>query len=88
MGLFSWFKTFGSWIKKAVQVVREVVPDDVLAYAVAWVKIAGGKQLDNAQRRELVVQAISHRFPGVSESIIRLAVELAVRLVKKELGKL
>ena len=88
MGLLDWFKKLGSWVKKAIVVVQEVVPDDVLDAAVRWVKVAANKQLDNAGKREQVVAQLHARFPGISESILRLAVELAVRLVKKELGKL
>ena len=88
MGLLDWFKKLGSWVKKAIVVVQEVVPNEILAAAVAWVKVTANTQLDNTQKRELVVAQLHSRFPGVSESILRLAVELAVRLVKKELGKL
>ena len=88
MGLIGWVKAFGSWVKKAIVVVQEVVPDDLLARAVVWVKIAANGQLDNAGKREYVVTKLRAMFPGVSESILRLAVELAVRIVKKELNKL
>ena len=85
MGLIDFFKRFGGWIKKAVQVVHEFVPNDVLAWAVSYVKAAAETGLDNAGKREWVVDRIHQRFPQVSESVIRLAVELAVRIVKSKL---
>ena len=88
MGLIGWLKTFGSWVKKAIVVVQEVITEEILAAAVAWVKVAANTQLNNTQKREQVVAQLHARFPGISESILRLAVELAVRLVKKELGRL
>ena len=88
MNIFGFFKKIGQYLTKAVQIVRDVVPEEVLSAAIQWVKIAAGSQLDNAGKREYVVERLAKVFPGVSESILRLAVELAVRIVKKELNKL
>ena len=62
--------------------------DELVEVAKAWVKIAAGKELDNTQKREFVVKILASKFPAIPESIIRLAVELAVQAVKKELEKI
>jgi hypothetical protein len=60
--------------------------DDVTRLALQWVKVAAGKQLDNAQKREFVVQILMGKH--VPESVARLAVELAVQVMKRELKKI
>lgn len=87
MGILDIFKKIGSFVKRAIGIVQEVVPEDLLQTAVLWVKVAANKQLDNAGKREYVVERLHAIFPGLPESVIRLAVELAVRLVKKELNQ-
>lgn len=57
--------------------------DEVVALALIWVKEAAKTALDNAERREWVVrQLVAKRVP---ESIARLAIELAVQLLKADL---
>ncbi len=63
--------------------------DEVLDAAKEWVKVAANTEfLDNGARREFVVKVLREKFPFVPESIVRLAVELAVQAVKKEMEKL
>ena len=83
MGLLGWFKKVGSLVKKALNIVADIVPEETLALALVWVRVAATKFVDNTERREWVVALL--RGKGIPESIARLAVELAVRVFKKEL---
>lgn len=83
--MWDWLRKVVSWVKRAKQVVEDNVPEPVLAYAMEKVRAALGKYADGAARREWVVaelQSVLH----VSESVSRLAVELAVQMLKKELA--
>lgn len=87
------FGSIGTFFKKTgALVVRAFLAaggaglsEEVLKLAVSWVKVAARKELDNTQRREFVVSILVNR--GVPESIARLATELAVQLIKKEVEK-
>lgn len=81
-----WFKNAGSLIWQALEAAGiRGLTDEIVALALIWVKEAAKKELDNAGKREWVVQQLVAK--KVPESIARLAVELAVRLAKKELEK-
>lgn len=81
--MFTFFSKLGVWMKRAFRLVQEVVPDEMLLMAVLWARVAAEKFTDNAKRREFVVQMLMAR--GIPESIARLAVELAVQFIKREL---
>ena len=85
MSFFGFFRRIGVLVKKALGLVEELVSEQTLALAVVWVRVAAGKFLDNAKRREFVVEILMAR--GVPESVARLAVELAVRIVKQDLPR-
>jgi pimeloyl-CoA synthetase len=80
--MFGWFKKLGSWLSKAVKFVEEKVSDENISMAVAWVKVAREKFVDQSERREFVVKLLKAK--GVPENLARLAVEIAVGLVKAE----
>ncbi len=83
------FSKFGKVIWGALeQAGIKGLSDELVDVAKAWVKVAAQQQLDNTQKREFVVKAVAAKFPAIPESIIRLAVELAVQAVKKELEKI
>lgn len=85
MNLFK--RLFGgvkSFVDRVIGLIRAHVPDEVLARAIQYVEAAALKFVDNSQRREWAVKQLVDR--GIPESIARLAVELAVQLVKKELN--
>jgi hypothetical protein len=84
--MLTFFRRLGTWLKKALTVVSDVVGDDTVKMALDWVRVAAEKELDNAARREFVVKMLMAR--GIPESIARLATELAVQLLKKELKEL
>lgn len=57
--------------------------DKLVAQALVWVRVAAQKFEEDEKRREWVVHVLEAR--GVSESIARLAVELAFQILKAEL---
>lgn len=86
-GIAGAFKGLGKLIMKGLRAAHEAgLTDEVVDLALKWVKVAAGKEIDNAAKREFVVAILKAR--GLSESVARLAVELAVRLLKAELKKL
>ena len=79
-------KLFGgvkSLVEKIVALVKRHVSEYDLDLALHFVREAATKYVDNTQRREWAVSQLMRR--GIPESIARLAVELAVQLIKKEL---
>ena len=61
------------------------VDDDVLAFAMKYIRLADAKFVDNDKRREWVVKAlVENKIP---ESISRLVVEMAYQIYRKEKGK-
>lgn len=77
------FKGFGSLVQKAFQAAWDAgLKDELIAQALALVKQAETQFTDNAAKREWVVTQLVNL--GVNESLARLAVELGVRLLKKE----
>ena len=87
MSIFSTLgKAFGK-VKTLVQKawhLAEVagVNDELLAFALKYIKIANKKFVDNTERREFVVQLLVNN--KVKESLARLVVELAFNMWKKE----
>jgi len=79
--MFGWFKKLGSWLGKAVGFVETKVSDANIALAVQWVKVARDTIVDNDKRRAFVIGMLMKQS-GMSESMARLLVELAVSLVK------
>ena len=83
------FGGVGKLVMKAFNFAVDAgLKDEVVALALKWVRVAANeanKGLDNNQRREMVVKALTDH--GISEGIARLATELAVRLLKAELAK-
>ncbi len=79
------FRFIGTDIKKGLTsaVVRGLTAE-VMTLAVGYVRNAAESNVNDAQKREIVVRLLVAR--GVPESIARLAVELAYQLVKHELG--
>ena len=86
MNIIGFFKKVGSLLKKALGIIKELVPEETLALALVWVRVAATKYVDNAQRREWVVGILVAK--KIPEAIARLAVEIAVQLYKKEVAKL
>ncbi len=88
----SFFGSLGSFFKKIGKAVGEAfltaggrgLTDEVLSIALTWARVAANKAMDNAAKREFVVEILVAR--GIPESIARLAVELAVQVLKKELA--
>ena len=59
--------------------------DEVVQLALAWARVAARKGLDNDAARALVLRMLVEK--GIPESVARLALELAVHLLKAELAK-
>ena len=86
--LFSLLKRIGSLLMQAFKLADEVgITDELLDLAIKWAKVAEEKFVDNTARREFVVKMLVTKAK-VPESVARLAVELAVRLLKKQLDYL
>ena len=88
MNFLSFLKPFTTLLKKAFNLAVEAgVTDDLIDLALKWAKVAESKFSDNAKKREFVIKMIVAKT-GVPESVARIALELAIRLMKKELAKL
>lgn len=61
------------------------VNDEILEFALKWIRIANTKYIDNTERREFVVSLLVGK--KIPESIARLIVELAYQLYRKEVSK-
>lgn len=84
----SWpFRKLGKLTGNAIEIaIVEGLGDELLGEALKWVKVAAQKFSDNDQKREWVVKVLIAN--GVPGPLARIAVELAVKLFKKELEKL
>ena len=79
------FKAIGRGFQAGFRfAVERGLTDEVLRLALGWARVAADQFADNAQRREFVVRMLIAR--GVPEFVARLAVELAVSTLKKELA--
>lgn len=81
---FGWLKPVGKWVKKAFNFVEKYVSDEMLEKAVSLVKAARDKFPTSPERRDWVVAELMKI--GLPEHLARLAVELAVGIVKKEMA--
>lgn len=87
--LGAWFKKLGKFVWEGLeQAGVKGLTDELVQEALAWAKVAAQQALSNDKKREFVVRALVARFPLVPESVIRLAVELAVQILKKQVEKL
>lgn len=87
MFLLNWVKKFGGFIKKAFLAADgKGLTDKLVKDALTFVKVAAVKFADNAEKREWAVKALVSR--GIPESLARLAVELAVQILKRETEEL
>lgn len=85
--LKSVFGTIGKAVKDALgQAVINGLTDELVTLAKKLVRDAATKELNNDQKRELVVGALVSK--GFPESLSRFVVELAYQALKKELAKL
>lgn len=85
--IVSFFAGIGKLLGKALGLVRERITDEQLALALGYVKEQEDKAIDNAAKRNFVLTALM-KVPGISESIGRLLIELAVNMIKKEAHEL
>lgn len=80
----AWYSGIVKLFKRAPVVVKDLgLTDELLLIAKGAVRLAEAQLIDNATRREFAVAFLVGK--GVPESIARLAVEVAVRLIKKEI---
>ena len=80
------FTGIGSLVFQAFKAANvHGLTDDVVHLALQWAKVAAGKGLDNDTARAFVLRILVER--GIPESVARLALELAVHLLKAELAK-
>ena len=82
------FKALFSLLTKAFNLAKEAgLTDELVQMALKYVRVAADKTIDNPSKREYVVNALVAR--KVSESVARIAVELAYGIWKKsEYGKI
>ena len=82
----AFFKKIGGFAVHALAVAgANGLTDDLVHTALTWVRVAARKELNNTAKREWVIAILVNK--RVPESVARLAVELAVQLLKKELAK-
>ena len=87
MAFFNFLRPLGALLKKAFSLAVDTgLTNDLVELALKWARVAQSKFTDNAKKREFVVKMLIAK--GVPEGIARIAVELAVRLLKKELARL
>jgi len=79
-GIGRFFAAAWSWAK------AHGLSDALIQEALKYVRQAEEAFIDNQQKREWVIAILVGR--GIPESIARLAVELAVQLLHKELDKI
>lgn len=86
MKLFGFFSGLGRLLKRALTsaTVRGLT-DVVIQSALGYAKQAAVKFTDNAERREWAVAQVQRRC-HVPEVIARMAVEMAVQLLKDEVA--
>lgn len=86
MGILDFFKSLGSKMKSVFNVIHKLVPDEQLDKAIDLAADAAKKFVDNEDRRNYVIMKLKNQF-GVTESIARLLVELAVTHLKHGIDK-
>ena len=64
-------------------VVEKGLSDEVVKIALVWARVAAKKVLDNKGKRDFVVYTLVNK--GIPESVARIATELAVNIIKREL---
>ena len=82
MNLKEFFTHIGHFVARTFGIVRKIVPEELLVKAIGLVKQAADKFVDNDARRNWVIAEL--RKLGVSESLARLVVELAVQHLKAD----
>lgn len=83
MNIKDFFVGIGHLLARTFGIIKRVVPEPILAAAIRVVKEAAEKFVDNAARREWAVEELM-KLVGVSESVARFAVELAVQHLKAD----
>ena len=77
------FKRLGSVMVTALGFANvRGLTDEVVYVALDYVKLVAARQIDNAAKRELVVDKVS-QVTKLPESVVRLAVELAYQVYKR-----
>lgn len=71
-------------VRRGIEAARSRGLDDALVdLALKWARVAVHQFADNDQRRAFVIKMLVTK--GVPEAVARLAVELAVAILKREL---
>ena len=83
MFIWDWIKHLGTLVGNGLKTAHQRGLDEkVVELALQWAKVAAEKFVENADRREFVVKMLTTK--GIPESVARLAVEIAVQLIKSE----
>ena len=78
------FLNLGALIVRGLRSARvRGLTDAVVERALAYVRTAADRTVDNAERREWAVQMLIARL-HIPESVARVAVEIAVQIYKEE----
>lgn len=83
MNVMDFFRGMGHFLSRTLTIVRKIVPEDLLLKAIALAQEAATKYTTNVARREYVLGQLM-KIPGMSESLARLVVELAVQHLKAD----
>lgn len=83
-----WFKQLGSVVASALGFANiKGLTDAIVTIALRYVKEAAVTTLSNPQKRDWVEAQVKART-GLSDSIVALAVQLAVQAMKAEVAKI
>lgn len=85
--ILGWLKALGRKLGGALVSVGKHITEEQFDYALMVARAAVDRFTDNANRRTWAVHEVQTKF-GVSESIARMAVELAVHTLKRGEQKL
>jgi hypothetical protein len=80
--VLEFFKGIGHLMGRAMGVIKENVPEELLEKGLAYVLQAEGKAIENALKRDWVLVQLE-QLPGVNENTARLVIELAVAEIKR-----
>lgn len=85
MSIKSFFSRVKTTLQKGWELLQRAgLDDEVMSLAQRYVKTAATKYVDNNERREWVLRVlVDHKVP---EGVARVAIELALKLLKQEIS--
>lgn len=79
------FKWFAGVLSKAFGYAKSHgLTDDIIKFALPYVKKAEGLAIDGVSKQAYVLEALLAQYPFIPKSVLHLAIELALQLFKHE----